>query len=148
MNLVSEYPRTQDAPQSALQSLLRPTRAQEARMVALDQQRAQRIAQVAQAAELRHEARGRLARRRFAVGVVDHAVYRGEVTAADEALAAEKRDVPPAGNREALIEHGYAVAAEAFVSDLDRALDAWERQAAAWAPAAVGQAAGAGVSDE
>ncbi len=146
--MVQEHHRTQNAPQSALQSLLRPTRAQEARIDALDQQRAQRIAQVAQAAEVRHEGRLQLARRRFADGVVDHAVYRGEVTAADEALGAEKRDVPPADNREALIEHGYAVAAEAFVSDMDRALDVREKQAAAWTPAAVEQAAGGGVGDE
>ncbi len=148
MNMVLEHTGTQGDPQNALQALLRPTIAQEARMVAVDLVRAQRIAQVAQAAELRYETRKRLARQRFADGVVDHAVYRGEVAAADEALDTEKRDVPPAGNREALIEHGYAVAAEAFVSDIDRSLDVWEKQAAAWAPAAVEQAAGCGVGDE
>jgi len=148
MNTVQEYQTTHSAPQSALQSLLRPTRAQEARMGAFELVRSRQVAGLHHAAELRHETRVRLARQHLINGDVDLTGYRTEIAAAGEALDNEKRDVPPSGGREVLIEHGYAVAVEAFVSDIDRALDVREKQAAAWTPAAVEQAAGCGVGDE
>jgi hypothetical protein len=147
MNLVQDYPTTQTTPQSALQALLQPPTPVRARLDALDQARARRSAKLRQAAELRHEARCRLARQHLINGDVDLARYREEVAASDAALDTEQRDVPPPVIRGDLEDRALAVAAEATARFYDQAIVALEQQAAAWTPATVEQAEG-GSDDE
>jgi len=148
MSVLQGYPTTLNTPQNALQALLQPSRAQQARLDALDQVRVQRMARAAQAAELRHEARMRLARQRLIDGVVELAAYRDEVAAADKAMWDEQSDVPLAINRADLQDEAHAIAAAAKDAFYDKRIAALEKQAAAWTPAAVHQAAGGDVGDE
>jgi len=143
-----DYPSTQDAPQSALQSLLQPSLPIRQRLAALDDARSTSISQLQRAASLRWESRGRLARQRLIDGSADIGAYRQEVAAAQAARQLEERDVPPAVDHSALHEKALVVAQEAASRFYDAAVVDLERQHAAWTPATLDQADGGGSDDE
>jgi len=137
MSVVEDYPVFTKNPQDALDALLGPSVSQEARLAALEQEQAQRVAQLHHAADLRHEGRVRLARQRLIDGVVDIAGCRQESAAADAALAVERRDVPPETSRVDLRDGTYAVTALAGYAFRDEWITAREKEAAAWTQATV-----------
>jgi len=142
-----DYPANQDAPQSALESLLQPSTPIRQRLAALDAAREARIEQLHRAASLRWESRGRLARQCMIDGSLDITAYRGEIAAADAARVIEEADVPPVVDRALLDEKGLIVAQEAFARYFDAAIVELERQHDAWTPAAVDQADGGNDDD-
>ncbi len=142
-----DYPSTQDAPQSALQSLLQLSTPIRQRLAALDAAREARISQLHRAASLRWESRGRLARQRMIDGSLDITAYRGEIAATDAARVIEEADVPPTVDRALLQEKALIVAQEACARHFDSAIVELERQHAAWTPTTVQQADGGNDDD-
>ncbi len=148
MSVVEDYPVFTKNPQSALHDLLDPSPSQEARLDAVDQERTQRVAQLLHAADLRHERRANLARQRYYDGFVDIVGCRQEITAADAALAVERRDVPPETSRVDLRDGTYAVTALAGDAFRDKWITSREKEAAAWTQATIEQADGGSDDDE
>ncbi len=137
-----DYPSTQDAPQSALQSLLQPSLPIRQRLAALDAAREARISQLHRAASLRWESRGCLARQRLIDGSADIGAYRQEIAEAEAARQREEQDGPPVVDRAALQEQAIAVAQEAVARWYDQAIVRLEQQHSAWTPVSVELAEG------
>jgi len=150
MSVVEDYPVFTKDPQKALHVLLDPSPSQEARLDALEQKQAQRVAQLLHAADLRHERRANLARQRNYDGVVDIVGCRQEIAAADAALAVERRDVPPKASRVDLRDETYTATALAGTAFRDKWITAREEEAAAWTQATgtIEQADGGSDDDE